>query len=138
MDKDFDRWNKKKKIIDNRPNRVFCNEGEIWWCSFGINVGSEQNGGRNFFRPVAVIRVINYKTFFGIALTGRKIEDKDHFYLGVLGHSQSSAILPQVRLMDTKRLDGKICSLDAELFKKLKSALQWTLFGTVPLTSIEG
>ena len=132
MEKDFDGWNYKKKIIDDRQNRVFCHEREVWWCSFGLNVGSEQNGaGNNFLRPVAVIQVINEKNFFGVALTGKEKRDKHHFYLGIVGRSKASAILTQVRTIDTKRLGSKICILDFGLFEKMKSALQGTLFPVV-------
>ena len=128
----------RRKEIDNRQNRIFCHEREVWWCSFGINVGSEQNGGKDFFRPVVVIRVISHRVFFGVALTGKERRDKYHLYLGVINGNKSSAILSQVRIIDNKRLEGKICTLDFELFEELKSALQGTLFGVVPLTSIEG
>ncbi len=73
MRKDFDKWNSKKKNIDVGRSAHFCHEREIWWCSLGVNVGYEQNGtGRNFDRPVLVVRGFNENVFLAVALTGKK------------------------------------------------------------------
>jgi len=56
MEKNFDKWNEIKQKIDRR-NYHTINLGEIWWCSFGLNVGVEQNGDEvNFQRPVVIIK----------------------------------------------------------------------------------
>jgi len=129
MDKDFDRWNEKKKALDDRKNRVFCNEREVWWCYVGVNIGSEENGGVNSFRrPVVVIQSFNTEIFFGVVLTGSKRIGKYYFYLGAIRGVETSAILSQVRIVDTKRLGDKICTLDMPIFEQLKSALKRTLF----------
>ena len=41
--KDFDKWNEKKKTIDQKEisDQTFFNEREIWWGSLGLNVGFE-------------------------------------------------------------------------------------------------
>jgi hypothetical protein len=42
-----------KIIIDKTDKIVQVNEGGVYWCSFGENVGFEQNGsGDNFSRPI--------------------------------------------------------------------------------------
>ena len=57
MEKDFDGWNLSKKALHAREAKIYCHPREIWWCAFGVNIGFEQDGtGRNFDRPVAVIR----------------------------------------------------------------------------------
>jgi mRNA interferase MazF len=139
MDKDFDRWNSKKKSLDARSERVFCQIREVWWCYVGVNIGSEENGGTSSFRrPVVVIQKFNTEIFFGVVLTGNKRSGKYYFHLGLINGVETSAILSQVRIVDRKRLADKLCTLDIVAFEKLKSALQRTLFGVVPLTSIEG
>ena len=56
MKKDFDKWNERKKALNDRE-RILFNPREIWWCSFGVNIGSEQDGsGDNFERPVIIIK----------------------------------------------------------------------------------
>jgi hypothetical protein len=39
MRKDFDKWNNKKKEINNQDFfDLFFHEREIWWCSLGLNI----------------------------------------------------------------------------------------------------
>lgn len=40
----YDEWNKEKKKISDIDKKVFFKEGEIWWCSLGINLGEEVYG----------------------------------------------------------------------------------------------
>jgi hypothetical protein len=42
--KDFDGWNETKKRTDSRRGAPFYHEREVWWCTLGVNVGSEENG----------------------------------------------------------------------------------------------
>lgn len=130
MEKDFDKWNTKKKKIHGQSLAPFCHPREVWWCSLGLNVGFEQDGtGKHFDRPVVVIRGFNQNIFFGVALTQRKKSGKYYFHLGLIDGKEAFAVLSQVRLIDTKRLVKKITTIDEVLFEQLKSALQKTLFG---------
>jgi mRNA interferase MazF len=130
MKKDFDGWNREKKILDEEGNPQFCRPREIWWCKFGVNVGHEQDGsGPDYLRPVAVIRGFNERTFWGVALTGRKREERYYFPIGIVGDREASVNLSQIRIFDTKRLVNKMEVIDDAIFQKLKSALYRTLFG---------
>ena len=130
MHKDFNAWNMKKKIIHQQESLLFCHPREVWWCSVGVNVGFEQDGtGKNFDRPVIVMRGFNEHIFLGVALTGKKKDGKYYFYLGTIGGREASAVLSQVRLIDTKRLVRKIITLDEVVFKNLQEALKNILFG---------
>lgn len=128
MNKEFDLWNTKKKVIHSLSERVYYHEREVWWCSLGINVGFEQDGtGKNFDRPVVIIKGFNSNVCFVAALTGKKRAGKYYFYLGRIAGREASAILSQVRLVDTKRLVRKIMTLDEWRFEKLKTALKAVL-----------
>lgn len=129
MKKNFNKWNEKKKEINNQKPTVFCHQREIWWCSLGINIGFEQDGtGRNFDRPVLIIRGFNENIFFGAALTSNKREGKFYFPIGKIEGKEASVILSQVRLIDTKRLIRKAAIVDKVLFEKIKNALKKALF----------
>ena len=39
MEKDFDRWNKKKKQLNADIEPLYFREGEIWWAHLGVNTG---------------------------------------------------------------------------------------------------
>lgn len=129
MRKDFDKWNIKKKEIHSQKLAVFCHQREIWWCSLGTNIGFEQDGtGRNFDRPVLVIRGFNESIFFGAALTSNNRKGKFYFPIGKVEDREASVILSQVRLIDTKRLIKKAAIIDKDLFEKIKNALKKALF----------
>jgi len=130
MDKDFDGWNKEKKQIHWKKHRIFCHPREIWWCALGVNIGFEQDGtGRNFDRPVLVIRGFNENIFLGVALTGIKRKSQYYLPIGKIEGIEASVILSQVRLIDTKRLIKKMATLDNEVFGNVKIALKKALFG---------
>ena len=121
MEKDFDRWNELKKKIDNRGS-IYVSEREVWFCSVGLNVGSEQNGKNEIFeRPVLVIKRITSNTFIGIPLTSNK--KKGSWYVS-LESTDSSAIITQIKLFDTKRLTRKIKSIPVREFELIRTAIR--------------
>lgn len=128
--KDFDGWNKKKKVLHHVGAAEFYHEREIWWCSLGVNIGDEQDGtGKNFDRPIVVIKGFNRNVFLGLALTGKKKKGLYYFYLGKIAKQDSTAVLSQIRLFDSKRLVRKIITLDEETFRRLQEALKKVIFG---------
>ena len=129
MEKDFDNWNKNKKIINKQSFVDFYHKREIWWCTLGVNIGFEQDGtGKNFDRPVIIIKGFSKNVFICLPLTGKKKNGKYYFYLGKINGRESTALLSQIRLVDTKRLIKKIGMLDQKLFDKLKTTLQKVIF----------
>lgn len=129
MSKDFDAWGGDKKALHARADAPFYHEREIWWCALGVNIGFEQDGtGKQFDRPVVVIRGFNKQTLFAVALTGKKKIGKFHFSIGSVEGREASAILSQVRVIDAKRLLRKVGTLDEDTFNDLVRALQSTLF----------
>ena len=129
MEKDFQKWHGKKSHIDQIEHRPFFHEGEMWWCTLGINVGFEQNGhGDDFLRPVIVFRKFNNEVFWAIPLTRTDKKTKYYFPLSSSKDGQiSTAILSQIRLIDARRLShifGKVNKEDfVALTKKFKALL---------------
>lgn len=129
MSKEFEAWSNKKSVLHNEGLIEFYHEREVWWCSLGINIGDEQDGtGKNFDRPIIIVKGFNKHLFFGAALTGKKKVGQYYFYLGEIEGRDATAILSQVRILDTKRLMKKICTLEKDMFLELKSSLRKTLF----------
>lgn len=121
MEKDFDQWNELKKKIDAR-NPVYVSERDIWFCSVGLNVGSEQSGKHELFeRPVLVIKEVTSNTFIGVPLTSNK--KKGSWYVEIES-TNSSAIISQVKLFDTRRLARKIRVISIEEFEIVKNELR--------------
>lgn len=134
MQKDFDRWNGRKKEIDSGAKRPFYHPREIWWCAVGVNVGNELDGtGKHYDRPVLIIRPFNAETFFGVALVGHPRTGRYYFPLGKVGDREAVANLSQARLFDTKRLIRKLGTIDERTFRDLSKALALTLFPFLPL-----
>jgi len=128
MRKNFQSWHNKKTTINEAKKRPFFHEKEIWWCSLGVNVGFEQDGGgEDFLRPVIVFRKFNNEIFWGIPLTHTQKKTKYYFQFIFGDKISSTAILSQIRLIDASRLSHKLGNLSdgdlGELTKKFKTLL---------------
>ena len=79
---DFDNWNELKKDINFKGENKFYQPRDIWWCSMGINIGTESDGkGEGYRRPVIVIKGFNKESFLGVALTSKKRNGNYYLYL---------------------------------------------------------
>src|SRR5215203_4923320 len=105
MENDFFGWAKIKERVDKRKQAPYFGVGQIWWCSLGANVGTEQDGkGPQYVRPVVVLTKFNEHSCLVVPLTGRERQGRYYLYLGAVGDRPSSAILSQLRLIDSRRL----------------------------------
>jgi mRNA interferase MazF len=117
--KDFDGWNRLKKQLDARETEVYVNVREIWWCSFGLNIGTELYGKHELFeRPVLVMKVYNRNTLKIVPLTSHGQVSK-YYSLVILGTMESYASLTQSKTISTKRLSRKIGRIDVTQFKEI-------------------
>jgi len=121
MEKDFDTWNKEKKIVNSKiVNRnLFFYPREIWWCSAGLNIGVEADGkNNNFERPMLIIKKFNSDMVWALPLTTRGKYNK---YYYKLEHEaiKSFVILSQIKTISTKRLLRKTGSISESDFKEV-------------------
>jgi mRNA interferase MazF len=107
-------------LLRTQKSRVLFNEGEIWWCRIGMNVGVEIFGkGADFARPVLVLKKFGGQSFFGIPLTSNKKEG--NWYVPIICEGvEGSAILNQARNFDARRLAKKMERLGDERFQEIK------------------
>jgi mRNA interferase MazF len=126
MSKDFDSWNREKKIVDQKviSRDFFFHEREIWWCSAGLNVGVEADGkNENFERPFLIIKKFNADMIWVLPLTSK--EKRDGFYYKLdYEYLRSWVILTQIKTISTKRLLRKIESISEADFKKVISRIR--------------
>jgi mRNA interferase MazF len=121
--KDFDKWNMEKKRVDD-AHRIFFHEREIWWAKLGVNIGFEQDGkGRDFARPILIVKKFNNIVFWGLPLTTKVKKSKFYFELNSDDGVQRSAILSQLKLYDAKRLMGKMSYVREDNYKEIKKAI---------------
>jgi mRNA-degrading endonuclease toxin of MazEF toxin-antitoxin module len=125
MDKPFDRWNRKKKLINQKSERPLFNEREIWMCVLGINVGSEQDGsGSEFLRPIMIIKKFDDRTLWSVPLS-KKRKTGNYFYsFSFRKDIISTAVLLQLRLVDSFRLEYKLGTASEKDFQKIKHSLR--------------
>jgi len=128
MKKNYSDWHELKKGLNEKshPDRFFY-EREIWYCSIGVNIRHEQDGKHSLFeRPVIILKKFNEHTFWGIPLSKSKKRGKC-FFSFTHYKTTSCALLSQLRLWDSNRLDRKIGILPERKFiiltKRIKSLL---------------
>jgi len=118
--KEFDNWNKIKKEVTTLKNDKYFYERDIWFVKLGCNVGFEQDGnGEDFLRPVLVYKKFSKGLFLGMPLT--KVKKKAKFYYGLnLRREDTSVILSQIRMIDSKRLEYKIAKVSKKELSEIK------------------
>lgn len=127
MNKDFDQWNELKKRLDIVSVPPLFREGEVWWCSVGLNIGYEVMGKHlEFTRPVLVLRKYNRHTFFGLPPTSKRKPIPAHYPLDVAG-KQGSLLLDQGKTFDSRRLCRRMLHLSKERLQHIKEAFMASL-----------
>ncbi len=125
MQKDFDNWNERKKDIHNNGEIKLYHTRELWWCSLGVNVGSEQDGsGEKYDRPVLILKGISKQTCIILPLTSSPEKHKMRIQIGKVQEKEASVMISQIRIIDTKRLIYKIGFLDKIIFNSITKTIK--------------
>lgn len=126
MEKDFDTWNEAKKKTDaNAEYLPLYYEREVRWCRLGVNVGFEQDGtGKGFSRPVLILKGFSRRVCLVIPLTTSTKKNPYHISVGVVQGKKAAAIISQLRLIDTRRLDQHIAVIDKKTFERMRKAVK--------------
>ena len=110
----------KEKLHNSNHIPPLFNEGEIWWCAVGENVGIEINGkDKAFSRPVYIYKKLSRDGFFGIPLsTNAKIGS---WYIEISFQEQKVvANLAQCRVFSHLRMYEKMGALEESDILKIK------------------
>ncbi len=119
MEKDFDSWNKLKKIIDKKSDNLGVNEREIWWMSLGLNIGIEIDGKNNQYeRTALVLRKFNKQMTWVLPITSKMKSDKFH-YKFIFDKNEYFVVLTQIRTVSTKRFVRKVGTISNDDFKSI-------------------
>lgn len=130
--KDYKMWMPVKAAINNRAVRPEFKERDVFWASIGENVGYEQDGkNRHFDRPVVVVKKFNNSLFWGVPLSTTERRGKYYFEVGLQDKKgrRSVAILSQMRLYDSSRLEEKIGMVSTVEHDGLKKQIAKLLLG---------
>lgn len=123
--KDFDNWNESKKIIHEQSPNIGCSEGDIWWCSLGVNIGVEEDGKQDIFeRPVLIVKKINARCSWVVPLSS---SIQNNYYRHNLSGAMTQVVLSQIRTIDNKRLQRRISVVTSDelsiIIEKLRAIL---------------
>lgn len=127
MFKDFDNWNILKKEIEVLNKELFCKTRDIWWCSLGINTGSETCGkNTSYERPVLVMHVFRKNLILVVPLTSK---NRDVPYRLEINYKNriSYAMIDQIKSISTKRLNRKVCRIESGLFDEVLSSIKFNI-----------
>ena len=120
--KKYDQWNEVKKTVTKNNIKLGIKPREIFWTKIGQNIGSEEYGkGKNFARPVIVIRKLTSNLFLGVPTT-TNTKNNDYFHKFSYNSKQDglievSAMIIQVKVFSTKRLMNKIGMINKNDFE---------------------
>jgi mRNA interferase MazF len=120
--KKYDEWNEVKKTVTKNNIKLGIKPREIFWTKIGQNIGSEEYGkGKNFARPVIVIRKLTSDLFLGVPTT-TKTKSNDYFHKFNYnskkdGLIEVSAMIIQVKVFSIKRLMNKIGMINKNDFE---------------------
>lgn len=124
MLKRFIDWINAKINIDKQVRTgIIIKEGEVRWCALGENIGDEENGkGDIFRRPVLIFKKFNNNIFWGIPMS-TKNKNNIYYLQVILKDVRQSAIISQLRILDTKRLDTHIGYLSDHDFIRVQKSV---------------
>ena len=122
MKKDYRTWTPIKTNINNKKSYPLgFKERDIWICNIGENIGFEEDGkGKNFIRPVLILKVFNRQFCHIIPLSSSNKTGK--FYHSFDGNTGiiSMALLSQSKAIDSSRLLRKIGTATKNDFIEIK------------------
>jgi len=88
-------------------------------------VDSEQDGkGKSFTRPVLIIRGFSKTTCMVVPLSTAETVNQYRITAGIVEGRKATALISQVRTIDTKRLRRKVGLLDVETYETIKKAVR--------------
>ena len=129
--KDFAGWHQHVLHINSYIFKGYFHEKEIWWCSLGVNIGSEQDGkNASFERPVLIIKRINNDLLWILPLSTKLSNNYYRINTRNTGH-ESQINISQIRAVSSKRLLRKISKIDNAQFIKIILKIVLTLIMSV-------
>lgn len=117
----------KQKLHDAEHKPPLISERDIWWVSFGENIGSEMNGKSDrFSRPALIVKKLAHG-FYLVAPTTTKKREGSWFVKVTLSDIDEYVCLNQIRTIDHRRLYSKLGQLDTDDFKRVRDGF-WHLY----------
>ncbi len=123
-------WGKQNKDIalSKRNKELYIQDGDVWWCRLGQNIGFEQDGkSKDYSRPVVVIKRLSNYTFLATPLTTASHEHSFRIDVGDFGGKRSKAIISQIRVIDKMRLENRIGRINKIYLEGIRKSIKGML-----------
>lgn len=128
----FELWNTTQQSIHSKTHAKNIQPRRIYWVSIGQNVGSEVYGkDSTFTRPVLVLNVFYNQLFLGVPLSSKtkgKSGKLYHKFTDSKGKLQV-ALLGQIRVFDSKRVERLLANVDTKKFALIKHKVKENIIG---------
>ncbi len=125
--KNFNNWGIEKEKINNEYLYNFSpRPREIIFTKWGINIGFESDGKKNFLRPVLVLKKIG-SLYWVVPLTSKLKENMFHYRLQSVSFDaveNSMIMLSQARVIDEKRFIRKIGEVSWKEYKEIQKKIK--------------
>ena len=116
----FNSWNEQKQRLDSNRRRLLFKEGEIWWCSLGINVGEEVYGkGAEFSR---ILKKLTDNSCIVLPLTSKTRSGNWYHHL-FLNNKDRWVMMHQIRSISANRLTEREATIFPEDLNELKKSV---------------
>jgi mRNA interferase MazF len=123
MEKDFDKWNEDKKILDKNIRDLEFKEGEVWWCHFGLNIGEEVYGkGENFRRPAIILKKLSHNSCIVLPTTTKERNGTWYFKFNNKNKDRW-AMMNQIKFISANRLYVKESEMNKDELIELKKSV---------------
>jgi len=118
-------WTKTKLRVNLKStDNIYFYDREIWWANIGSNVGFEQDGKNlNFSRPVLILKKFNKNMAWALPLTSNG-KAGDYFCNLYNEEYNYIVILPQLKLISSKRLIRKMAKIFVNDFELVKNRIK--------------
>ena len=127
--KNFVDWFILKPKLDANIKYPKFEEGEVWWCHLGENIGTEISGKSQKFTRLVIIYVkLSKHTFLVIPTTTQLFDQNGKERNGTwyqkieINNKKMLAVLSQIRIIDYRRLDKIVAEIDPRDFNLIKNA----------------
>ncbi len=111
----------KVKLHSVEASPPLVSERDIWWISFGQNIGSEINGKSSVYtRPGLILKKLA-RGFYLVAPTTTQIKEGSWYVPLILDNTEMKVCLHRVRTIDYRRLFTRLGQVDGNDFKKVKA-----------------
>lgn len=127
-EKDFDGWHKLKTQLHRKVSRAMPREGEVWFCSVGVNIGYEIDGKHSWFeRPVLILKCWGKDSFLGVPMSST-LRSSDYCMVVTVRNVPRGVVVTQMRLFDRRRLLRRVGELSVRDFNNVRWRLCVLLF----------